>query len=207
MFSALLTIHHKPLILSMSNHRRLTTEEFQDRLRNVTDALYEEFVVPNPYHDPVRRTYREYPQLVDALIGSNFDFSFYPSRSGRPADSDGFAQQTVPTPVGAPLPALMPNDAHAVRCASNTVATGQRCGRAAFHPLTLCSVHFRYWKVHHFLPHGGARAPGMSHPDDLWQPPVAPAVWVTSFFNFACPDRGLGAKDWALNDSIEECRS
>ena len=134
----------------MSNHRRLTTEEFEDRLRNVTDALHEEFVVANPYHDPARRTYREYPQLVDALVGSNFDFSFYPSRSGRPADSTGFAQQTVPTPVGAPLPALMPNDAHAVRCASNTVAAGKRCGRAAFHPLTLRSVHFRYWKVHHF---------------------------------------------------------
>ena len=160
----------------MSNHRRLTTEEFHDRLRNVTDALYEEFVVPNPYQTPVLRTYHEYSQLVDALIESNFDFSFYPSRTGRPAGSETFAQQTGRTPAGAPLPGLLPNAEHAIRCASNTVATGRRCGRAAFHPLTLCSVHFRYWKVHHFLPHGGARAPGLPHPDDLWQPPVAPDV-------------------------------
>ena len=158
----------------MPNRRRLTTDEFQGRLRNLTDALYEEFVVPNPYVNPVHRTYNEYSQLVDALIESNFDFSYYPSRSGQnsavqPAICATPAPPAVNTPLG-----LHPNFEHAVRCASNTLATGNRCNRASFLPFTLCSVHFRYWKTHKFLPPGGASAPGIPHPTDLWHPPVPP---------------------------------
>ena len=65
---------------------------------------------------------------------------------------------SVPTP-GVPF---------ALRCAANTLASGNRCKLQAFYPYTLCAVHFGYFTVRGDLPTGGEFRPYQPHPDD-WQ--------------------------------------
>ena len=167
----------------MSNHQRLTNEEFQSRLCNLTDTLYEEFVVPNPYRGHTMVSFREYRQFVETLIETYFDFAL-PSNLVHAPQVQAAIVNRVPTPVAPPAPVapivtpaprLRPNFENAVRCASNTLTTGERCARAAFRPYTLCAVHFRYFKVHNRLPPGGAVCPGRPHPTDVWpahRPPM-----------------------------------
>ena len=47
--------------------------------------------------------------------------------------------------------------------------------------LSLCTVHWRYYRTRHSFPTGGAPEPGTIHPDDVWEggrhassPPGAP---------------------------------
>ena len=163
----------------MSNHQRLSHDQFQARLRNLTDTTYQEFVVPNPFMPPSLVPYNEYRQFVDLLVESYFDF-LPPSNLVVPPANPIIPHATVP-PVPAPTaaprgPELHPNFERAVRCASITLSTGDRCARAAFHPYTLCSVHYRYFKVHNMLPPGGAVGPGRPHPQDAWPAPKPPRV-------------------------------
>ena len=168
----------------MSNHQRLAAEQFQSRLRNLADALYQEFVVPNPFMPPVLVTYNEYREFVDVLVESYFDFSL-PSNlaQGPPANARvsnalnaNVARPAPVPPITPPGPMLHPNFERAVRCAINTPATGERCCRASFRPYTLCSCHYRYYKVHNRLPPGGAVAPGRPHHTDVWPAPRPPPV-------------------------------
>ena len=172
------------LASSMSNHHRLTTEQFQARIVNLEDTLYQEFVVPNPYAPPPLVTYHEYRQFVDLLIESYFDFVLPSNLVAHPPavpitpTVPNFPVIT-PTPGGQaapPGPQLHPNFERAARCASNTIATGERCCRAAFIPYTLRSVNYRFFKVHKYLPPGGADTTGRPRPLDVWPAPRPPAV-------------------------------
>ena len=154
----------------MQSHRHLTTEELLERLHTVTDTLFSEYVVPNPYVQALPPTYAQYSHFVNELIESQFDvYDQHVALANPPTPC--VVQHQVPQ-----APDLQPNFEHAIRCASNTLANGQRCRRAAFLPFTLCSVHFRYWKVHNRLPFGGASAPGRPHPEDKWEAPKPPLV-------------------------------
>ena len=146
------------LVLSMGSHRHYRTEEIEEKLRAVTDTLYEEFVVPNPFAPNTRVRYNDYATFVEALIESQFDLGATPAV---PMLNNVPPQAVLPAPQG---PVLHPNWERAVRCSSNSLATGTRCARASFLPYTLCSVHFRYFKVHGFFPPWGGQCTGFSTP-------------------------------------------
>ena len=107
-------------------------DDIRAKIHIITDAIYEEFVPPNPYMRPQRPARTEFSSVVDAL--------------GRPALSDlpSFYTPKVAEvgcqipPIGAPAPvAPLQSPIQPIRCASNAVSSGIRCARCAFLPHTL----------------------------------------------------------------------
>ena len=78
-----------------------------------------------------------------------------------------------------------------VRCAANTLA-GLRCRAESYSPFTLCATHWRYYRMHRFLPPGGAAEPGMAHPDDLWDRsnPYSTAAQPADYALIPLPPKG-----------------
>ena len=74
-------------------------------------------------------------------------------------------------PAGTPIPlGPLHSPIQPIRRAGNTVATGVRCARCSLLPYTMCSVHYRYYTQHGFLPPVGARTLGAPRPLDIWRP-------------------------------------
>ena len=153
----------------MSNHRRLTTEQFTDKLRSVMDTISQEFVMPNPYVPQARVAQNEYSQVVEALFESEFDIIFTPYQAS-PAPQTPFAPLFIYTHTNPPPGAYNPTTPPGVRFSSNTLRN-KRCRRTAYPPHTLCEVRWDYWKSHGYLPGGGAVRPGLPHPGNIWTGP------------------------------------
>ena len=88
-------------------------------IKRLTDAIYDEFAAPIPYQPMHRVSYREYTQVVDALVGSILD----PNVASPPPEvlfADAAHQAPPlgdPSPLGPIHPPIQP-----IRCASHTVS-------------------------------------------------------------------------------------
>ena len=124
-------------------------------LRLLTDAIYDEFVAPNPYQPQRRVSHREYQQVVDALVG-NFVTPNFETPPPEVLCVDVACQ--VP-PTGAPSPiAPLHSPVQPIRRAPNTVWIGILCASCAFLPHIMLDTFSILYDVSPFATRGGGEA-------------------------------------------------